>query len=60
MSAEIATWLGGKSCKLSPRPIAHGGPTGAHTAAGPIEANNRVVRRALHRAETAHIEKNVP
>ncbi len=60
MSDEIATWLEGMSRELSPLPTARGGSTGAHTAAGQIEANNRLVGRALRQAETAHVENGVP
>ena len=59
-SEEMVVWLEGKNCKLEFLPTAAGGSSGAHTAAGVIESNNRVVREALHTCETAMIEEQIP
>ena len=50
---EMQVWLEGKKTRLDPFPVATGGTSGSHTKAGLIESHNRVLRRVLHRLETA-------
>ena len=54
-SEDISVRLEKKECKLEFLPSAAGGSTASQTAAGSIESNNRIIRNALHKCETAMI-----
>lgn len=56
---EMKIWLEAKGTRLDPLPSATGNTPASHTAAGVIEGNNRVLRKVLHKIETAAIEMNV-
>ena len=58
-SEDMNVWLEEKECKLEFLPTAAGGSTASHTAAGSIESNNRTIRNALHKCETATIEEGL-